>query len=282
MPTEPEHQLVTDSAPRWRWLKRILSPIYRNALTPRWQELLDQYRTGHISERDIELFAHFDGIEGLVIDAGANRGQFALSLFAVNRTLRVLAFEPNRSLRWALLAVAALNPRRFRFQLLGLGDREQCMELHVPVTSETDLSSNASLDPDEFEKDYVRARLTEYSHRSGGRYRFGQRRARLIRLDSLDLSPLAVKIDVEGWELQALEGMRETIERCRPLLMIELNNPERFLPWLTRRGYRCYGYDAQPATLSTDITEGRLNIFAIHPETPDVITRRLEPLIETA
>lgn len=266
------------------WLnpvKRLLRPIYRAVLTPRWIELLDQYRGGHVSERDIELFAQLEDVGGLVIDAGANRGQFALSLFAVNRSLEVLAFEPNRSLRWALLAVKALYPRRFRFRLQGLGERRQQLELHEPSTAGFDLSSNASLDPAEFNRERVRERLIGYSRRSGGQYRFKRRTARLIRLDALAVSPLVIKIDVEGWELQALEGMRETIGRCHPLLMIELNKPDRFFSWLQRRGYRLYGFNADSRTLSsTNLIEGRLNIFAIHPETPDIVVRRLTPLIE--
>ncbi|MCA1779283.1 MAG: FkbM family methyltransferase [Xanthomonadaceae bacterium] len=258
---------------RWRWLKCVLRPVYRTVLTPRWQEMLGQYRSGQVSERDIELFAHLEGVNGLVIDAGANRGQFALSLLSVNRSLNILGFEPNAGLRWALLMVALLGRGRFRFRLRGLSDRKQRLQLHVPVTKSFDLSSNASLDPDEFDKDYVQTRLTGYSHRSGGRYRFGRRRVRLIRLDALGLSPLAIKIDVEGWELQALKGMRETIERCHPLLMIELNNQHRFLPWLQDLGYRFYRYDPEARTLSpADCMEGMLNVFALHPHMPATVS----------
>jgi len=46
----------------------------------------------------------------------------------------------------------------------------------------------------------------------------------VIRLDTLMLSPDAVKIDVEGFEDVVVEGLRETIERCGPTFMIEYNN----------------------------------------------------------
>lgn len=256
--------------------KRLLAPIYRGLLSPRWAEMLGQVRTGAVSESDIELFGMLDGVEGLVVDAGANRGQFALSLFAVNRSLKVLAFEPNPALRWTLMAIRAIHFRRFRYRLHGLGDREQRLVLHVPRTRGIDLSSNASLDPAEFERDLVRERLADYSSRSDGRYRFTQRKARLIPLDSLGLSPVVVKIDVEGWELAVLTGMRDTIERCHPLLMIELNRPERFMPFLEELGYRFYAYDAESGTLSSDrLIEGRLNIFAVHPESPKAVVERL-------
>jgi FkbM family methyltransferase len=43
-----------------------------------------------------------------------------------------------------------------------------------------------------------------------------------VRIDVLDFSRLDFcKIDVEGCEPMVLDGMRETIRRCRPLLLIE-------------------------------------------------------------
>lgn len=261
-------------------IKRLLAPIYRGVLTPRWAELLGQMRLGSVSEADIELFGHLEGVRGLVVDAGANRGQFALSLLTVNRSLEVFAFEANPSLRWALMAIRARHPRRFRYRLEGLSDRPQRQVLHVPRTRGRDLSSNASLNESEFERSLVQDRLAGYASLSGGRYEFTSRSARLVPLDAFDLSPVAIKIDVEGWELQALKGMRKTLERCHPLLMIELNQPERFMPWLDDLGYRFFGYDAADGSLSTErLIEGRLNIFALHPDSPKAITERLQGLM---
>lgn len=64
-------------------------------------------------------------------------------------------------------------------------------------------------------------------------------RAGLTRLDF-------VKIDVEGAELQVLEGGRHVIESLRPALLVEIEarhtaryrySPEDIAGWLTRRGY---------------------------------------------
>jgi FkbM family methyltransferase len=258
----------------------LTARVYRRALTPRWAELIGQMRLGEVSESDIRLFGLLDGLNGLVVDAGANRGQFALSLFAVNRSLNVLSFEANPSLRWALLAIRTRHPRRFRFRLEGLGDRPHRGVLHVPRTQGFDLSSNASLDPREFDRGLVRRRLSDYASGAGGRYGFRSRPVRLVRLDDLGVDPIAVKIDVEGWELQALQGMQRTLKRCFPLLMIELNQPERFMPWLEDFGYRFYGFDAASGSLTTHkLIEGRLNIFALHPRSPHPVIERLAPHI---
>ena len=64
-------------------------------------------------------------------------------------------------------------------------------------------------------------------------------RERLARLDLL-------KVDVEGSERAVLEGARATLERFRPMLLLELNEEtfgaagytgETLAGWLRERGY---------------------------------------------
>lgn len=58
----------------------------------------------------------------------------------------------------------------------------------------------------------------------GGRGTSQGNQARTIRLDDLELDNVAfLKIDVEGWEPNVLAGAVQTIERCRPLVMVEFN-----------------------------------------------------------
>ncbi len=67
---------------------------------------------------------------------------------------------------------------------------------------------------------------------------------RVVRLDDEDLGDVGfMKIDVEGFELPALRGAERTLERCRPRLMLEieqrhLDRPiEDVFTWLAERDY---------------------------------------------
>jgi FkbM family methyltransferase len=42
-------------------------------------------------------------------------------------------------------------------------------------------------------------------------------------LDLFNLSPILIVADIEGYEVKMLEGARETIKRCHPILILEVN-----------------------------------------------------------
>lgn len=54
-----------------------------------------------------------------------------------------------------------------------------------------------------------------------------------------------VKIDVEGGEVDVLEGARGVIEKDRPALIVEVNDPERVGAYLGEFGYSPYVYDPE-------------------------------------
>jgi FkbM family methyltransferase len=64
---------------------------------------------------------------------------------------------------------------------------------------------------------------------------------RLVRGDEAlaGLTPGLIKIDVEGHEFEALNGLAQTIRRCRPRLFVEVWNDhlERMEAWRSEFGY---------------------------------------------
>jgi len=76
---------------------------------------------------------------------------------------------------------------------------------------------------------------------------------RRLALDEFNLPRVdVIKLDVEGMELEALEGAHRTIEKSRPILLIEKikTNAEQLGRWLSERRYT--------------LREAGINIIAIH------------------
>ncbi|NML42848.1 FkbM family methyltransferase [Ramlibacter sp. G-1-2-2] len=81
----------------------------------------------------------------------------------------------------------------------------------------------------------------------------------MVDIDSLELERLDfVKIDVEGMELEVLRGARETLQRCKPIVMAEIikSDLRALTAYLQEVGYEV-------------ITEGLgLNLLAFHRTDP--------------
>jgi hypothetical protein len=57
-----------------------------------------------------------------------------------------------------------------------------------------------------------------------------------------------IKMDIEGMEMVALEGLKETIARCRPKIFIEVNEENKgdFAAWMAANRYQSVFEDDHP------------------------------------
>ncbi len=80
----------------------------------------------------------------------------------------------------------------------------------------------------------------------------------VVPIDNMELAPNFIKIDVEGCELKVLKGAAKTIEKFRPIMVIEINEPalkrqgntpQEVVLWIGRHNYgmnmieECTGQD---------------------------------------
>ena len=243
---------------------------------------LGQWLTGETHEADFEIFKCLAQVDGLVLDVGASRGQSALSILRRASRLRVFSVEPNRKHRWSLLLIRLLYPLRFSFQLVAAGDESSQKTLFVPGRRGSGLSAQGSLDPGEFDKEYVQQRLAESGFDASDKSGYRAIPVRVERLDNFDLAPDLIKLDVEGFEQQALKGLEKTLSSHFPVLLIEINNADRWLPYLENLGYGFYNYDEQDQSLKAchDLS-GVLNLFCLNRNNNSRITRVLRKKVKT-
>ena len=93
-------------------------------------------------------------------------------------------------------------------------------------------------------------------------------RVKTETLDSIlrkDRTPSLIKIDVEGHEVEVLQGARNTIREAKPMMIIESFPPKQstVLSLLHELGYRSMDADHH-----TSINPKTTNLFAWHPQGP--------------
>jgi FkbM family methyltransferase len=153
---------------------------------------------------------YFDKIcpqaHGNAIDIGAHRGCWTFAL--AQRFEKVYAFEPNPALLDDLLDYRSDKIEVFN---VALSNVEGDGVLHLPF-------------------DKKGKQLTYWSTLCTRQLPFVDRWLDLpiktARLDSFAIENVSfIKIDVEGHEIDVLNGAAETIKRCLPTMVIELNEP---------------------------------------------------------
>lgn len=190
---------------------------------------------GFVHERDFSAIALLPrGGDDLFVDIGANRGQSILSIRHYRPDARIVCFEP--------------NPVMFAWLLRHFGDDAGIRLLNVGVSAEPKHLTLTVPSYRGFLYDGVAtfSKETVFEYMSADRiYGFDpslltmQEFACETRpLDSFDLQPTFIKIDVEGFEHEVIAGGMQTLRRCRPVLMVErfYENP-KLLALLDALGY---------------------------------------------
>lgn len=140
----------------------------------------------------------------LVLDVGANVGQYASSLFRIGFEGRVVSFEPLAAAYHQLLERSLSNPKWEVAERCALGDRTGEISLNVANNSVSSsalpmLKSHQDAAPDSV---YIGAEITK-----------------LVTLDSVadeyirDARCPFLKLDVQGYEETALRGATETLSK---------------------------------------------------------------------
>ena len=152
----------------------------------------------------------------LFLDIGANAGMSALSILTLNPNAKVISFEPNPKHSFYLDKLAD-KFHNFQYIPIGLDNQTSSVDFYFPIYNGKAMTANGSFDY-EIAKDYFKGTISFFNER---KLKIEKIKVNVKTLDSFQLKPDFIKIDVEGWEYQVLLGGEETIKNARPILLIE-------------------------------------------------------------
>ncbi len=198
-----------------------------------------------VIEPEVEALGELVGTGAVCFDIGAAYGMYSFPLARlVGPAGEVHSFEPQRKPYRILAAGARLaGMRNMRVDRAALGKHPGTRVLAVPTRFGFPVHGHAHVVDD------VRVPESDglfRGKRSVSSETFSVDRIRRTRgLDRIDF----MKIDVEGYESSVLEGAEETLEKCRPKMLMEIEQrhltrygtePEKITGWLHDLGYRAH------------------------------------------
>lgn len=154
---------------------------------------------------------------GVFVDIGANVGNHSLFAAKFLKASKVIPFEPNPRAFELLIQNMLVN---------GVGDIVDTTRLGVGLS---DVHSEGFGMQDR-ERNLGAAKMIE-----------GEGDLQVFSGSELlaDETPDFIKIDVEGMEMRVLAGLEPLLERCRPIMMVEVDNSveDAFKAWTVAQGY---------------------------------------------
>lgn len=194
--------------------------------------------------------------EGVVaLDCGANIGVHTIEWAkTMHEWGSVIAFEAQEKIYYALAGNVAINNcLNATVHLAAVG--AECGQIRVPVPNYLVPASFGSLELKMKDGNEFIGQEIDYTDKA-------MRAVNLISIDSMSLPRVdLIKIDVEGMEVDVLAGAKDTIQSCKPILVIEIIKTDKLAVenFLTELGYQIYPMG--------------INILAVH--SSDAVTKNI-------
>jgi FkbM family methyltransferase len=234
---------------------RILTgPLRGSAIVTSWHD----YPAAILGRTELALlewFAKNVGKGETWLDIGAHYGYTSIALCElVGSAGHVYAFEP------MLNTAGCVSRTRF------LNDLQQMTVVPIALGNKADLAMDSLLS--------VRGMIdSTLKDKEGFREPFMVSRLDWLwpRISELDSRIDGIKIDVQGMEIQVLEGMAAMVKRYRPKLLVELHpgvSRPQFLDVINSLGYQTRGFPVEPLPGETDPIYADRTYFFQAVETP--------------
>lgn len=203
------------------------------------------YRTRRLfsipHERDFKALRHLRPPSGRVlVDVGANQGQSIESMLIYMPSAQIVSFEANQNLA-RKLQMRYARTQRITVLMRGLSDSRGTFPLYVPSYRGFEYDGLASLDK--------MAAASWINERTvfgfdAAKLTIAELACQISTLDHEVLAPWFIKVDVQGYEYNVLQGGMETLRKYEPVLLIEsFRGDPRTVRLADGLGYEEYNFD---------------------------------------
>jgi len=196
-------------------------------------------------EHDFRVIKFLKTHPGEVLcDIGCNRGQSIESFLIFNRDCQIIAFEPN-PITFEKARAKYEGNSQITIHNVGLSAERSRQTLFIPKYRATYFDELASFDSVSARSWFSGDRIIGFDHRLVLLAEFP---CELTTFDDYALSPIFIKIDVQGYETKVLQGAWSTLTRVKPILLIENDehsSAETVSGLLGSIGYQPHRFDGE-------------------------------------
>ncbi len=167
-------------------------------------------------EEDFEIIPHLPLNSTTFVDIGANRGDAIHSILMRSPRAEIVAFEPNLFLCEKLDQLYGSNSH-VNIQRCGLGNANSNFDLFIPFYNNYMFDGLASF-KEQHARDWLTNRIYNFDK---SKLQVKKMSCAVRKLDDFELNPGFIKIDVQGFEYEVLEGAVKTLAANRPIVLME-------------------------------------------------------------
>ena len=202
-------------------------------------------------EPEIKLIKEFvvSGTDGL--DIGIYRGVYSYEISKYAKTVHAFEFNPiifsflNRNLYKIIKNIKLYN--------FGLSNKDGKAILRIPIRNKLAKEEN-------YEEFYEMGRATIHDNNEFNEFRAFE--VNVKKLDNLQFeNPISfIKIDVEGHEIEVIEGAIKTINKNKPILLVEIEKRHSkkkvsdSIKFINDLGYKSYYFNEKELINTTTLT----------------------------
>ncbi len=210
-------------------------------------------------EFEFEILKYLNPNGRSAVDVGANRGQSIDSVRLYHKKAQIFSFEPNEGLFDKLVA-RFKNDKNLTLHNMGLGKDELSAELFVPYYRKFMYDGLASFSEDRATSWLNAETVWKFNPKL---LNVERQTCRIDVLDKFSLTPFFLKVHVQGFELEVLQGGKETIRTHRPVILIAKN--EAADHWLRGEGWRGFAFINNKLVETSDEVENLYNCLYFNP-----------------
>ena len=207
-------------------------------------------------EQEINLVKKFIKSGTDSIDVGVYRGVYSYEMSKYSE--KVHSFEPNPIIFKYINKNLKKFIKNIHLYNFALSNQNKTINLKIPIR-------NSNSNKEIFEEYYEMGKATIHNENNFENYENFEIQTKKIDELSFDNKISFIKIDVEGHELEVIEGAKNTIKRHKPILLVEIEKQytkkevAESINFINSLGYKSYFFNKKDLKSTTELNN--LDLF---------------------